>query len=434
MDSQALKESISPLQSLPQEILSNVCSYLPQGALYQLTLVNKNIGQRVVPALYSSFSQNGGDSMQVRQYFRTAVREPELAEHLREVTIQGSVRITHKQMRKCLQKLDKDTWAHRLHEQHPRLAYDYFSYGPDLAIALLLSLEPKIHSIRALHPPNPMKKGNVFRLPIYLEPIRDILAAGSPLPQWTKHLSKLEITLRFISWQCIAPLFRLPVLKTLILNGGSGFNDAEEEIMSHMAAKEIEASTHSSPIEVIDFGRCAVSLETIAKAVSACKLLHVLRHSDCDDSAPAHHLYLLQQLHEHASTLSTLKTCCWHAPKSSSTKDMVLADFTALTELEVHYSHVEDNLLPPNLCGLVVCATTRDRECIMKDMETLAQKLSKRSNLDVTLKYRHYRKLNYKLPKLSELPSVFAKSDLNLSLYVYPVVGASCKLPAVTSL
>ncbi|KAI4680009.1 uncharacterized protein J4E88_005899 [Alternaria novae-zelandiae] len=175
--------------------------------------------------------------------------------------------------------------------------------------------------------------------------------------------------------QCIAPLFQLPVLKTLILSGGGGF---------HMATKNMEAAIHSSPIE----------------------------------------------LYEHASTLSTLKTCCWHAPKSPSTKDMVLADFTALKELEVHYSHVEDNLLPPNLCRLVVCATTRDRECIMKDMETLTQKLSKRSNLDVTLKYRHYRKLNYKLPKLSELPSVFAKSDLNLSLYVYPVVGSSWYLIA----
>ncbi|KAI4625508.1 hypothetical protein J4E80_002639 [Alternaria sp. BMP 0032] len=226
MDSQAPKESISPLQSLPQEILSSVCSYLPQGALYQLTLVNKHIGQRVVPALYSSFSQNGGDSMQVRQYFRTAVREPELAERLRE----------------------------------------------------------------------------------------------------------------------------LPVLKTLILSGGGGF---------HMATTNMEAAIHSSPIEVLDF-----------------------------------------------------------------------ESFIALIELEVHYSHAADDLLPPNLCRLVICATTRDRECIMKDMETLAQKLSKRSNLDVTLKYRHYRKLNYKLPKLSELPSVFAKSDLNLSLYVYPVVGSSWYLIA----
>ncbi|KAI4632535.1 uncharacterized protein J4E87_002008 [Alternaria ethzedia] len=421
MDSQAPKESISPLQSLPQEILSSVCSYLPQGALYQLTLVNKNIGQRVVPALYSSFSQNGGDSMQVRQYFRTAVREPELAEHLREVTIQGSIEITHKQMRKCLQKLDKDTWARRLHEQHPRLAYDYFSYGPDLAIALLLSLEPKIHSIRALHPPNPIKKGNSFKLPIYLEPIRGILAAGSPLPQWTNYLSTLEITLRTTSWQCIAPLFQLPVLKTLILSGGGGF---------HMATENMEAAIHSSPIEVLDFEKCAVPLTTIAQAVSACKSLRVLRHSDCDHWAAPHHLHLLQQLHEHASTLRTLKTCCWHAPKSTSTDNGILASFIALIELEVHYSHAADDLLPPNLCRLVICATTRDRVCIMEDMETLAQKLSKRSNIDVTLKYRHYRKPNYELPKLRELPSVFAKSDLNLSLYVYPVVGSSWYLIA----
>jgi len=284
--------------------------------------------------------------MQVRQYFRTAVREPELAEHLREVTIQGSIRITHKQMRKCLQKLDKDTWAHRLHEQHPRLAYDYFSYGPDLAIALLLSLEPKIHSIRALHPPNTIKKGNTFKLPVYLEPIRGILAAGSPLPQWTNNLSTLEITLRTISWPCVAPLFRLPVLETLILNGGSDFNDAEDDNMNHMTATElgasmqswpIIASTHSSPVEVLDFGRWVGSLTTIAKAVSVCKSLRVLRHSDCDNWAAAHHLHLLQQLHEHASTLSILKTCCWHAPKSASTKDMV----SALPEVRLQASKIK---------------------------------------------------------------------------------------------
>ncbi|KAI4638321.1 hypothetical protein J4E93_010121 [Alternaria ventricosa] len=63
-------------------------------------------------------------------------------------------------------------------------------------------------------------------------------------------------------------------------------------------------------------------------------------------------------------------------------------------------------------------------------METLAQKLGKRSNLDATLKYRHYRKLDYKLPKLSELPSIFAMSDLKLSLYVYSDVGSSWSLIA----
>ncbi|KAI4949084.1 hypothetical protein J4E91_005547 [Alternaria rosae] len=346
MDGQAPKKSTLPLQSLPQEILSSVSSYLPQGALYQLTLVNKHINQLVVPVLYSFFCQNGGDSMQVRQYFRTALREPGLAKHLREVTIQGSIRIIHKQVRKCLRKLDKESWVHRLHEHHPNLAYDHFSYGPDLVLALLLSLEPKIHSIRALHPPNPRKKGHIFRLPIYLEPIRGILAAGSPLPQWTNDLSTLEITLRSISWQCIAPLFRLPVLKTLILNGGIGISDAVEGSMNHEAAKEIEA----------------------------------------------------------------------------------------LTELEVHYSHVADNLLPPNLCRLIIRATTRDKVCIMKDMEILAQEFSKRSNLSVTLKYRHYKKPDHKCPKLRKLPSVFAKSGLNLSLYVYPVVGSTCKLPAAMSL
>ncbi|KAH6870645.1 hypothetical protein BKA58DRAFT_440186 [Alternaria rosae] len=293
MDGQAPKKSTPPLQSLPEKILSSVCSYLPQGALYQLTLVNKHVNQFVVPVLYSFFCQNGGDSMQVRQYFRTAVREPELAKHLREVTIQGSIRIIHKQVRKCLRKLDKESWVHRLHEHHLNLAYDYFSYGPDLVIALLLSLEPKIYSIRALHPPNPRKKGHIFRLPIYLEPIRGILAGRSALPQWT--------------------------------NG-------------------------------------------------------------------------------------------------------ILTDFTALTELEVHYSHVADNLLPPNLCRLIVRATTRDKVCIMKDMEILAQEFSKRSNLSVTLKYRHYKKPDHKCPKLRKLPSMFAKSGLNLSLYVYPVVGSTWHL------
>lgn len=372
--------------------------------------------------------------MQVRQYFRTALREPELAKHLREVTIQGSIRIIHKQVRKCLRKLDKESWVHRLHEHHPNLAYDYFSYGPDLVLALLLSLEPKIHSIRALDPPNPRKKGHIFRLPMYLEPIRGILAAGSPLPQWTNDLSTLEITLRSISWQCIAPLFRLPVLKTLILNGGIGISDAVEDSMNHEAAKEIEALTHSSSIEVLNFGRCAVSLTTIAKAISACKSLRVLRHSDCENSAATQHLHLLQQLHEQASTLHTLKTCCWHAPASHSADNGILTDFTALTELEVHYSHVADNLLPPNLCRLIVRATTRDKVCIMKDMEMLAQEFSKRSNLSVTLKYRHYKKPDHKCPKLHKLPSVFAKSGLKLSLYVYPVVGSICKLPAAMSL
>lgn len=298
-----------------------------------------------------------------------------------------------------------------------------------MVISLLLSLEPKVQVIRALHPPNPTRDKYRLLLPVYLEPIRGMMAAGSTLPQWTNTLSTLAITLRSFSWWCIAPLFRLPVLKTLILNDREDLGGTAQVGVIHPDDKEVEVLVCSSSIEVLDFGRCAPCLTTIAKAVSVCKALRVLRHIGRPIPAATQNLQLLQGLH-HASTLHALKTCGWTAAEWQSIDDGVLADFTALTELEIRYSDVADHLLPPNLRRLIVCATAAALPSIVEEMKKPAEKLSKRRNLDITLKYLHYREKDQKYhPRLHQLPAVFTELGLNLSLYVHPFIGSTCKSP-----
>jgi hypothetical protein len=424
MDSQDPKQSSPslPFQSLPLELLSKIFRYLPQGTLCQLALVNKHINQFTVPVLCESFHQHGGDSTKVRQYFRIAQRVPELAKHLRDVTIQGCLEITHKQARKCFRKLDKESWVQHLHMNDAQLAYKYFSYGPDLAILLLLSLDSGIRSIRALHPPNPTRYGSNFVLPLYLEPIRGILAAGNSLPPWTGTLSTLEISLREISWQCIAPLFRLPVLKTLILDGGNELVDRTEPRMTAVPPR-------SSSIEELDFARCGLSLEIITNAVSACKTLRILRcYTEVENEGD--NLRLIKILQEHVSTMHTLKIRCGESADSQLINGGSFADFAALVQLEMHYSNVIPSRLPPNLRRLVLCAHTADVAGLMEDMTMLAPKLSNLQHLDVILDYVHSRTGRHqskRVPKLHQLPSIFANYDLNLSLHVSPPIDEICK-------
>jgi hypothetical protein len=132
MDNQDPKQSSSPFQSLPSELLSNIFGYLPQGVLYQQALVNKHTSQLAVPVLHVPFSQYRGDITQVRQYFRIIQRVPELAKHLRDVTIKCFLKTTHKQVRKRFLKIDKDCWAQRLYLNHHQFDDKYFPYGSDL--------------------------------------------------------------------------------------------------------------------------------------------------------------------------------------------------------------------------------------------------------------------------------------------------------------
>jgi hypothetical protein len=124
----------------------------------------------------------------------------------------------------------------------------------------LLSLHSEIRSIRALQPPNPIKHDHGLLLPIYLEPHRVFLGAGDPLPPWTSTLSTLEIGLQFLSWRCIAPLFRLPILKVLILTDGRELTDGAENWINGTASPSTGTAilARSSPVEELDFERCTI--------------------------------------------------------------------------------------------------------------------------------------------------------------------------------
>jgi hypothetical protein len=131
--------------------------------------------------------------------------------------------------------------------------------------------------------------------------------------------------------------------------------------------------------------------------------------------------FRVHQLHEYPPH-------CWTAAEWQMIDDGVRADFTALTELEIRYSDVADHLLPPKLRCLVVCAIAGELPCSMKETRKLAEKLSKRLSLDITLNYLHYRKADQKIcPRLHKLPAIFTESGLDLSLYVHPFIGPTCK-------
>ncbi|KAG9185351.1 hypothetical protein G6011_07895 [Alternaria panax] len=165
-----------------------------------------------------------------------------------------------------------------------------------------------------------------------------------------------------------------------------------------------------------------VSNTTIANAVSACKTLRSLRHSRDFNNEGEYQLFEI--ISEHANTLHTLKTCSWESAESLPTHGGVFADFTALTQLEVCCSDVVAGILPPNLCKLILHANAKGARSLMERMRMLATKLSKRSETDIKLHYPHFITGDPKnFPKSRRLPAIFAKSNLNMSLYVCPAIG-----------
>jgi hypothetical protein len=415
-----VNQSSTSLQELPTEIKQEIFEHLPQSTLHQLTFINKHINQLVVPFLYKSFYQHGGDNSQLLQYFEITHSVPQLSGFLRNITVEGLPHTSQEQIRSALRCFGKDNWVRSRYTTG--LHSHYFSHGPDLAVLFLLSSNPGVRSLRILQPSNPIRNGHgPLFLPIYLESFWGALVRNQPLPRWVDNLLSLELSLETISWHSITPLFRLPVLKKLVFNDGEGLDSASGD----MADTYAMVSPRSSPIEILDFGTCYVSSGIVANAVSVCKTLRTCRFQRYMPDYKSQDCRLNSKLYEHQSTLQTLCMCCWDSMEELFVGSGLVKEFTALIHLDVHYYAVhcldpEDLSLPPNLRSLTLCASSNDAEYVMKDLADLAPVLREKCDtvLPMTLQYVHLRKHYRVLPRLWKLPALFAKEGISFSLHV----------------